>query len=97
MEASPRPAFELSKWYLDAVGEDGEVFIGYRANLRWRRFGGFVRRGSHGGGARDEDAIDHKAGGRAGFLRRCPRVDRAETGCLGDLAGLGTADLSHAL
>jgi hypothetical protein len=37
MEASPRPAFELSKWYLDAVGEDGEVFIGYRASLRWRR------------------------------------------------------------
>ena len=37
MEASPRPAFELSKWYLDAVGEDGEVFIGYRADLRWRR------------------------------------------------------------
>ena len=36
MEASPRPAFELSKWYLDAVGEDGEVFIGYRAALRWR-------------------------------------------------------------
>lgn len=37
MEASPRPAFELSKWYLDAVSESGEVFIGYRANLRWRR------------------------------------------------------------
>lgn len=37
MEASPRPAFELSKWYLDAVGEDGEVFIGYCAALRWRR------------------------------------------------------------
>jgi len=37
MEASPRPAFELSKWYLDAVGEDGEVFIGYRADLRLRR------------------------------------------------------------
>jgi hypothetical protein len=37
MEASPSPAFELSKWYLDAVGEDGEVFIGYRAALRWRR------------------------------------------------------------
>lgn len=37
MEASPRPAFELSKWYLDAVGEDGKVFIGYRAMLRWRR------------------------------------------------------------
>ena len=37
MEASPRPAFEFSKWYLDAVAENGEVFIGYRANLRWRR------------------------------------------------------------
>jgi hypothetical protein len=37
MEASPRPAFELSKWYLDAVGDDGEVFVGYRAALRWRR------------------------------------------------------------
>jgi hypothetical protein len=29
--------FALSKWYVDAVGEAGEVFIGYRANLRWRR------------------------------------------------------------
>lgn len=37
MEASSRPAFDLSKWYLDAVGEDGEVFIGYRADLRLRR------------------------------------------------------------
>lgn len=37
MDASPRPSFELSKWYLDAVAESGEVFIGYRANLRWRR------------------------------------------------------------
>lgn len=36
MEATARPAFELSKWYVDAVGDDGEVFIGYRANLRWR-------------------------------------------------------------
>ena len=36
-ETLPRSAFELSKWYLDAVGEDGEVFIGYRANLRMRR------------------------------------------------------------
>jgi hypothetical protein len=31
--------FCLSKWYLDAVGESGEVFIGYRASLRWRRLG----------------------------------------------------------
>jgi hypothetical protein len=37
MGTSPRPSFELSKWYLDAVGEDGEVFIGYRASLHWRR------------------------------------------------------------
>ena len=37
MEASPRPAFELSKWYFDAVGESGEVFIGYRAALRLPR------------------------------------------------------------
>lgn len=37
MGAVGKPNFELSKWYLDAVGEDGEVFIGYRANLRWRR------------------------------------------------------------
>ncbi|HEX7616645.1 MAG TPA: hypothetical protein VF554_15385 [Thermoanaerobaculia bacterium] len=31
--------FFLSKWYFDAVGEPGEVFIGYRAALRWRRLG----------------------------------------------------------
>jgi len=37
MGAVGKPNFELSKWYLDAVGEDGEVFIGYRAALRWRR------------------------------------------------------------
>ncbi|HEY3348839.1 MAG TPA: hypothetical protein VGM13_03630 [Thermoanaerobaculia bacterium] len=37
MGAAGMPNFELSKWYLDAVGEDGEVFIGYRAALRWRR------------------------------------------------------------
>jgi hypothetical protein len=36
MKARLRPPFELSKWYLDAVGESGDVFIGYRANLRWR-------------------------------------------------------------
>jgi hypothetical protein len=36
MRAPTRPPFELSKWYLDAVGESGDVFIGYRANLRWR-------------------------------------------------------------
>ena len=37
MGAVQKPNFELSKWYFDAVGDDGEVFIGYRANLRWRR------------------------------------------------------------
>ncbi len=31
--------FSLSKWYLDAISETGEVFIGYRADLRWRRMG----------------------------------------------------------
>jgi hypothetical protein len=36
-EPSPQPRFFLSKWYLDAVGETGEVFIGYRAALRWRQ------------------------------------------------------------
>ncbi len=32
-----RPRFCLSKWYLDAVSEDGDVFIGYHALLRWHR------------------------------------------------------------
>jgi hypothetical protein len=36
-ETSRLDRFCLSKWYLDAVGELGEVFIGYRAALRWRR------------------------------------------------------------
>jgi hypothetical protein len=27
--------FRLTKWYLDAVGEDGTAFIGYAAHLRW--------------------------------------------------------------
>ncbi len=36
MGGERRPAFELSKWYLDAVGESGEVFIGYRADVAWR-------------------------------------------------------------
>ena len=26
--------FELGKWYLDCIGDDGEVVIGYRAELR---------------------------------------------------------------
>jgi hypothetical protein len=30
------PGFELSKWYLDAVGDDGDVFIAYAAEVRWR-------------------------------------------------------------
>jgi hypothetical protein len=29
-------SFELRKWYFDCVGADGEVFIGYRAGLRWK-------------------------------------------------------------
>ena len=38
MKEPSRPGrFCLSKWYLDAVGESGEVFIGYRAALQWRR------------------------------------------------------------
>jgi hypothetical protein len=36
-EIPRRSRFCLSKWYLDAVGETGEVFIGYRAALRWRK------------------------------------------------------------
>ncbi len=28
--------FHLSKWYLDCVGEDGSVFLAYRAELCWR-------------------------------------------------------------
>jgi hypothetical protein len=36
MRATPRAPFLLSKLYLDAVAESGAVFIGYRANLRWR-------------------------------------------------------------
>ena len=27
--------FRLTKWYLDAVGEDGTAFIGYAAHLNW--------------------------------------------------------------
>ncbi len=35
-----RPSrFSLSKWYLDAVSDAGEVFIGYRATVRWGRLG----------------------------------------------------------
>lgn len=29
--------FTLLKWYLDLVTEDGAVFLGYAARLRWRR------------------------------------------------------------
>lgn len=32
----PPGRFSLDKWYLDAVGESGEVFIGYSATLGWR-------------------------------------------------------------
>ena len=30
------PNFALSKWYLDAVSDTGDAFIGYSAQLRWR-------------------------------------------------------------
>jgi hypothetical protein len=30
------PAFHLSKWYMDCVSGEGEVFVAYRAELRWR-------------------------------------------------------------
>lgn len=29
-------SFALSKWYLDCVGDDGDVFIAYVAEVRWR-------------------------------------------------------------
>ena len=28
-------AFHLKKWYLDLITEDGQVFIGYVAHIRW--------------------------------------------------------------
>ncbi len=34
--ADPRSSFELSKWYLDCTGDDGDVFIAYSAEVRWR-------------------------------------------------------------
>lgn len=34
--ASKRPKFFLSKWYFDCVSDDGEAFIGYSAEMRWR-------------------------------------------------------------
>lgn len=30
------PVFHLSKWYLDCVTDEGEVFLAYHAELRWR-------------------------------------------------------------
>jgi hypothetical protein len=35
-DASKRPRFFLSKWYFDCVSDDGEAFIGYAAEMRWR-------------------------------------------------------------
>jgi hypothetical protein len=32
----PAPSFALSKWYLDCVGDGGDVFIAYAAEVRWR-------------------------------------------------------------
>ena len=37
-DASKRPKFFLSKWYFDCVSDDGEAFIGYAAEMRWRTF-----------------------------------------------------------
>lgn len=38
MGETPRhDRFCLSKWYLDAAGDSGEVFIGYRAALKWKK------------------------------------------------------------
>jgi hypothetical protein len=31
-----RSSFLISKWYMDCVAEDGAVFIGYAARMRWR-------------------------------------------------------------
>ncbi len=31
--------FRLRKWYVDCVSDDGDVFIGYSAELRWRSLG----------------------------------------------------------
>jgi len=31
----PVLGFELSKWYLDVVGDNGDVFIAYTAEVRW--------------------------------------------------------------
>ena len=33
---APRSSFELSKWYLDCVSDDGDVIIAYAAEVRWR-------------------------------------------------------------
>ncbi len=36
--AGDNPAFELTKWYADCTGEDGDALIVYHAELRWRAF-----------------------------------------------------------
>jgi hypothetical protein len=35
-QQSYKSLFELEKWYLDLVSENGDVFIFYQAKLRWR-------------------------------------------------------------
>ena len=32
----PSPSFHLSKWYLDAVDENGRAFIGYAGEISWK-------------------------------------------------------------
>lgn len=36
VEQNPDSSFTLSKWYLDAIGDDGDVLIAYAAEVRWR-------------------------------------------------------------
>jgi hypothetical protein len=58
---SPRDRFFLSKWYLDAVSESGEVFIGYRGALRWRTlevsYAATLATGANGAGTRSAATI----------------------------------------
>lgn len=57
MVRRPQPRFLLSKWYLDCVSEQGDVFIGYAAVLRWR--GLVVRHSSILRHQRDRDLTRH--------------------------------------
>lgn len=62
MGAVGKPDFELSKWYLDAVGADGEVFIGYRAELRWRSLRVSYASALTGGARQERAAVSVRSG-----------------------------------